>query len=79
MTSRGKKHLTHLQKAIEFGYQTYLLFLIQREDVKIMKIASDIDMDYFNEIKKAKKKVKLLAYSCKVKDNEISINKELKL
>ena len=30
------------------------------------------------EIKKAKKKgVKLLAYSCKVKDNEISINKRI--
>ena len=44
-----------------------------------MKIASDIDMDYFNEIKKAKKGVKLLAYSCKVKDNEISINKRIKI
>ena len=80
VTSRGKKHLTHLQKAIELGYQAYLLFLIQREDVKIMKIASDIDISYFNEIKKAKKKgVKILAYSCKVKDNEISMNKRIKI
>ena len=63
MTSRGKKHLTHLQKAIEKGYQTYLLFLIQREDVKIMKIASDIDMDYYNEIKKAKKMVLKLLHT----------------
>tara|TARA_A100001011_G_scaffold395007_1_gene488775 strand:- start:2835 stop:3530 length:696 start_codon:yes stop_codon:yes gene_type:complete len=80
VTSRGKKHLAHLQSAIELGYKAYLLFLIQREDIKIMKIASDIDIDYFNEIKKAKKKgVKILAYSCKVKDNEITINKKIKI
>ena len=80
VTSRGKKHLAHLQSAIELGYKAYLLFLIQREDIKIMKIASDIDIDYFNEIKKAKKKgVKILAYSCKVRDNEISVNKKIKI
>ena len=80
VTSRGKKHLAHLQNAIKLGYKAYLLFLIQREDIKIMKIANDIDIDYFNEIKKAKKKgVKILAYSCKVRDNEISVNKKIKI
>ena len=48
-----------------------LLFLIQREDINIMKIANDIDSNYYNEIIKAKKKgVKIIAYSCKV--NEIN-------
>jgi sugar fermentation stimulation protein A len=80
VTTRGKKHLAHLQDAIEQGYESYLLFLIQREDAKFMKIASDIDPNYFNEIKKAKKKgVKIIAYSCKVKDNEIKINKNIKV
>ena len=80
VTARGKKHLVHLQDAIKQGYESYLLFLIQREDVKSMKIASDIDPDYFTEIKKAKKKgVKIIAYSCKVKDNEIAINKNIKI
>lgn len=80
ITIRGKKHLSHLQDAIEQGYESYLLFLIQREDAKIMKIASDIDLNYYNEIKKAKRKgVKVIAYSCKVKDNEITLDKNIKV
>ena len=80
VTTRGKKHLVHLQDAIKQGYESYLLFLIQREDPKSMKIANDIDPEYFEEIKKAKKNgVKILAYSCKVKENEISVNRNIKV
>ena len=70
----------HLQEAIGKGYESYLLFLIQREDIKIMKIADDIDLNYYNEIKKAKKfGVKIIAYSCKVNENEISISNKIKV
>ena len=80
VTTRGKKHLVHLQDAIRKGYESYLLFLIQREDIKIMKIANDIDLNYYNEIKKAKKYgVKIIAYSCKVNENEISISNKIKV
>ena len=80
VTARGKKHLVHLQEAIGKGYESYLLFLIQREDIKIMKIADDIDLNYYNEIKKAKKfGVKIIAYSCKVNENEISISNKIKV
>jgi len=80
VTTRGKKHLVHLQDAIKQGYESYLLLLIQREDSKSIRIASDIDQKYFDEIKKAKEKgVKIIAYSCKVKDNEITVNKSIKV
>ena len=80
ITSRGRKHLVHLQDAIKQGYESYLLFLIQREDAEILKIANDIDSEYFKEIKKAKKNgVKIIAYSCKVKDNEITVSKNIKI
>ena len=80
VTVRGKKHLVHLQNAIKKGYESYLLFLIQREDIKIMKIANDIDSNYYNEIKKAKKNgVKIIAYSCKVNESEITINNKIKV
>jgi len=80
ITSRGKKHLVHLQDAIKKGHESYLLFLIQREDPKSMKIASDIDPEYFYEIKKAKRNgVRIFAYSCKVKDKEITVNKSIKV
>ena len=50
------------------------------DDIKLMKIAEDIDPDYFNEIKKAKKNgVKIIAYSCNVNEKEISVNKKIKV
>jgi len=80
ITERGKKHLVHLQDAINEGYESYLLFLIQREDIKIFKIANDIDSNYYKEIRKALKNgVKIIAYSCKVKMSEITINNKIKV
>ena len=80
ITTRGKKHLVHLQDAIKKGYESYLLFLIQREDINLMKIANDIDSNYYNEIIKAQKNgVKIIAYSCKVNESEITINKKIKV
>ena len=80
VTARGKKHLIHLQHAIQQSYESYLLFLIQREDAKIMKISKDIDPDYFDEIKRADKKgVKIIAYDCKFGNNEITLKKKIKI
>ena len=80
ITTRGKKHLVDLQNAIKKGYESYLLFLIQREDINFMKIANDIDSNYYNEIIKAQKNgVKIIAYSCKVNESEITINKKIKV
>ena len=80
ITTRGKKHLVHLQDAIKKGYESYLLFLIQREDINIMKIANDIDSNYYNEIIKAQKNgVKIIAYSCKVNGSEITIKKKIEV
>jgi sugar fermentation stimulation protein A len=80
VTSRGTKHLKHLQEAIKKGYKSYLLFLVQREDAKSIKIAKDIDKKYFEEILRAKKNgVEILAYSCTLSEKEIKINKKIKI
>ena len=39
-----------LKDAKKKGYQSYLLFLIQREDCKLIKIAEDIDINYKNQM-----------------------------
>ena len=46
ITSRGSKHLKELINAKKKGYESYMLFLIQREDCKFFKIANDIDEEY---------------------------------
>ena len=78
VTERGKKHLENLILAIEQGFESYLIFLIQIEKCKSFNIASDIDPVYFEMLKKAlKKNVKFLCYDCKFSTKGIKINKKI--
>ena len=78
ITSRGTKHLNELVEAKKKGYQSYLLFLIQREDCKLLKIAKDIDVNYKNAFNLALKNgVKILCYDCKLSNEEIKINNQI--
>ncbi len=78
ITSRGTKHLKELINAKKMGYQSYILYLIQREDCKSFKIAKDIDEEYKNTYEKALKNgVKVLCYDCKLSNEEIKINNQI--
>jgi len=78
VTTRGKKHLIDLIKAKKNGYESYILYLIQRESCDSFKIAKDIDKDYEIAFKKAKKNgIKILCYNCKLTDEEIILNKQI--
>ena len=80
VTSRGSKHLKTLIEATKKGYKTYLLFLIQIQGVTDFKIAKDIDKEYYENYKLAKKAgVKFLAYRCKISSKEIKIEKKIKI
>ena len=78
VTSRGTKHLNELCDAKKKGYQSYILYLIQREDCDSFKIAEDIDEDYKAAFVKALKTgVKILCYDCKLNNEEIKLNKQI--
>jgi len=78
VTSRGTKHLRELIFAKKKGYESYLLFLIQREDCKYFKIAKDIDEEYKITYDKALKNgVKILCYDCKLSNEKIKINNQI--
>ena len=80
VTSRGSKHLKALIEATKKGYKTYLLFLVQIQGVTDFKIAKDIDKEYYENYKLAKKAgVKFLAYRCKISSKEIKIEKKIKI
>ena len=67
ITSRGSKHLLTLIDAIKKGYKSYLIFLVQIENMEYFKIAKDIDNEYYKNYLKAKKAgVNFLAYRCKI-------------
>jgi sugar fermentation stimulation protein A len=80
ITSRGSKHLKTLIDAIKKGYKTYLLFLVQIEEINKFKIAKDIDREYYDNYLLAKEAgVNFLAYRCKIDKNEIKIEKKIKI
>ncbi len=80
ITSRGSKHLLTLIDAIKKGYKTYLIYLVQIQNMEYFKIAKDIDSDYYKNYLKAKKAgVNFLAYRCFINTNEIYIDKKIKI
>ena len=79
-TSRGTKHLKKLIDASKKGFKTYVLFLVQIENMKYFKIAKDIDNDYYENYLIAKKSgVHFLAYKCKIDSKKIKIDKKIKI
>ena len=80
ITSRGSKHLLPLIDAIKKGYKTYLLFLVQIQNMEYFKIAKDIDTEYYKNYLIAKKAgVNFLAYGCNISSKKIFVGKKLKI
>jgi sugar fermentation stimulation protein A len=79
VTARGLKHINELIKASKMGYKIFILYLIQRDDCEIFKIAKDIDNEYLNSLSKAvKKKLNVLCYDCKFSSKGINLNNKVK-
>ena len=79
-TARGIKHLLTLIDAIKKSYKTYLIFLVQVQNMKYFKIAKDIDEEYYKNYLLAKNAgVNFLAYRCNISSKKIFIDKKLKI
>ena len=80
ITSRGSKHIKTLIEATKKGYKSYILFLIQKQNMENFQIAKDIDKNYYKDYLLAKKSgVRFLAYRCNMSPNSITIEKKLKI
>tara|TARA_B100001057_G_scaffold220450_1_gene220858 strand:- start:157 stop:795 length:639 start_codon:yes stop_codon:yes gene_type:complete len=80
VTSRGSKHLLTLIDAIKKGYKSYLLFLVQIQNMEYFRIAKDIDNEYYKNYLIAKKAgVNFLAYRCAISSKQIFIDKKIKI
>ena len=78
ITSRGTKHLNELCRAKKEGYQSYILYLIQREGCDSFRISKDIDERYNIAFSKALSGgVKILCYDCKLSNEEIKLNNQI--
>ena len=80
VTTRGSKHLLTLIDAIKKGYKSYLIFLVQVQNMENFKIAKDIDIEYYKNYITAKKAgVNFLAYRCNISRKKIYVEKKLKI
>ena len=80
VTSRGSKHIKTLIEATEKGYKSYVLFLVQIQNIENFQIAKDIDKIYYKNYLLAKKDgVQFLAYKCNIDTNSITIEKKLNI
>ena len=78
ITERGTKHLNELCKAKKKGYQSYILYLIQRENCNSFKIAKDIDEEYKIAYDEAiRSGVKIFCYNCKLSNKDIKLNRQI--
>lgn len=79
-TERGIKHLNELICALEDGYETYVFFVVQMEGVDFFTPAWDKHKAFGDALVNAHNKgVKVLAYDCKVSEDEVRINQSVKV
>lgn len=74
-TERGVKHIQHLIRAKEAGYQAYLLFVIQRKGVLAWKPNERTHPAFAEAVREAAQAgVEILAYDCLVWERGMAID-----
>lgn len=79
-TERGTKHVLEMIQAVKDGYKAAIFFLIQIKEIKEFRLNWEMDENFSQAIKLASENgVDIIAYDSIVKDNEIYINKPVKI
>ncbi len=79
-TNRGIKHIMELIDALENGYKTYIIFVIQMERVDYFTPNSKTHKEFADALKKAAEKgVNILAYDCIVTSDLIELNNRVEV
>ena len=77
-TSRGAKHLRELIRAVEAGYDAYVLFVIQMTDVRYLHPNDATDPAFSEALRQAfEDGVKVLAMDCRVTCDSMQLQKEV--
>lgn len=73
-TLRGVKHVEELIRCLEDGYEAYLLFVIQMKGIERFEPNWNTHCEFGETLKKAQDAgVKLLAYDCLIREDEINL------
>lgn len=75
-TERGVKHIKELVSAMENGYHSYVLFVIQISEIKMFTPNDATHMEFGDALRYAAEKgVHILAYECAVTHDSLEITK----
>lgn len=79
-TERGAKHVIEMIQAVKEGYKGAIFFLIQMKEIKEFRLNWQMDENFSKAIKLASENgVDIIAYDSIVRDNDIYINKPVKI
>lgn len=77
-TERGVKHIRELIRAVEIGYEAYVLFVIQMKGVQKFTPNKQTHLEFANALKAAEHRgVKILAMDCIVSEDSIFIDSQI--
>lgn len=79
-TERGIKHIEELCRALEEGYDAFILFVIQMKDVSYFSVNDKTHKAFGDALRLAKKRgVKILAVDCRVSPDEVWIEDQVEV
>lgn len=79
-TERGVKHVEELISAIEMGYESYIIFVVQMKGVTEFRPNRERHPEFADVLKKADEAgVKIVAVDCLVAADEMKIDSEIKV
>jgi sugar fermentation stimulation protein A len=74
VTSRGRRHLQELASLVRQGHEAWQIFVVQREDARLLRPAAAIDPAYARELGLADQQgVKILVFQEKIAPPEITL------
>ena len=72
VTARGRRHLQSLEDLVRQGHLAWQVFVVQREDARVLRAAAQLDPDYARQLAQAAEHgVKILVIQEKVTPPEI--------
>ena len=73
-TERGRRHLEELTRALQEGYEAWVLFVIQMKPVKVLRPHDARDPEFGKALRQAAKAgVKVLAMDCRVTPDSMTL------
>ena len=74
VTSRGRRHLEHLRELVRQGHQAWQVFMVQRQDARVLRPAAAIDPAYARELATAAAQgVQIMVFQEKIDPPEITL------